>query len=73
MYGQTFRPNEGQIIGKLDADGNLDLVVDPTTLTPDLCRKVLSFRTRSSEPEMALRLRQQSSRYPHGQIQQQQG
>jgi hypothetical protein len=38
MYGQTFHPSEGRIIGKLDEAGTLVLVVDPATLPPEILR-----------------------------------
>lgn len=35
-YGQTFRSDEGVIIGSLDGAGNLVWEVDPATAAPDL-------------------------------------
>jgi hypothetical protein len=38
VTGQTFRPEEGWIIGKMDEGGTLVLVVDPATLPPEILR-----------------------------------
>jgi hypothetical protein len=61
------------VVARLDADGNLVMVVDPTTLPPDLFRKLFPSGTPGITPETVRVSIQRSSRFPTNQIELNQG
>jgi hypothetical protein len=51
MEAQGSATDEGCVIAMLDADGNLEMVVDPMTLPPELFRILFPSGTPGKSPE----------------------
>ena len=49
IYGKTFRPCDGEVLGKQDEHGNWVLLADPAKLSPALLRMFQNARARRSQ------------------------
>jgi hypothetical protein len=54
---QTFLASEGTLIGTRDESGNFQLVVDASTLPPDVRNIVESYHKKSTQRQTAMSLR----------------